>query len=94
IKPLTYSGKYEEFNTQNNWVTKLPKNSDGSVTIPVGYYFCMGDNRNDSLDCRNFGPLATTSCIGVVETILYKGNIFNTILTWLAGLNTSEAVIK
>ena len=63
----------------------------GSIIIPDGYFFAMGDNRNVSDDCCNFGPLPNSSCIGVVEYILPRGNIFNTFFNWVADLKDQQA---
>lgn len=34
------------------------------TTIPDGYIFCMGDNRNHSADCRAFGPIPLDFVVG------------------------------
>lgn len=88
---MTSITKYNHFISQSNWATKAQINIDGSITIPEGYYFAMGDNRNVSDDCCNFGPLPNSSCIGVVEYILPRGNIFNTFFNWVADLKDQQA---
>lgn len=45
-------------------------NADGmdtpniDVYVKDGYIFCMGDNRNNSRDCRNFGQVSLDNVIG------------------------------
>lgn len=46
----------------------LPESMDTpdlTITLKANEYFCMGDNRNHSTDCRAFGPIS-------YENILYK----------------------
>lgn len=37
-----------------------------AYTVPEGYFFCMGDNRNNSLDSRYLGPFPESSFVGKV----------------------------
>jgi signal peptidase I len=39
---------------------------DLSLVVPAGSVFVAGDNREHSLDSRQFGPLPTSSIIGKV----------------------------
>jgi signal peptidase I len=36
----------------------------GAFRIPEGHYFCMGDNRDNSLDCRFWGPVPADYVVG------------------------------
>lgn len=42
--------------------------------IPPGMCYVLGDNRNNSNDSRNFGPVALGSILGVVEYIYLPGD--------------------
>jgi signal peptidase I len=41
-------------------------------TIPKGEYFMMGDNRSDSYDSRDWGPIAGNTIIGRVFLIVWR----------------------
>ena len=65
-------------------------NADGSVTIPKGYFFFLGDNRGESWDGSEVGPLSTNRILGVVDTIVPNGTLLNTILKEVFGLKLND----
>ena len=48
----------EPFGTGLPWALQQP------YTVPAGSYFMMGDNRTDSGDSRDFGPIARGQLVG------------------------------
>lgn len=86
INPMTDVGKANAFGSQFGWTVKLDKAEDGSVTIPEGFMFFTGDNRDVSYDCRTFGPVETKACIGVVEQILNKNNFWNKLFSAISSI--------
>ncbi|MBR4270685.1 MAG: signal peptidase I [Clostridia bacterium] len=85
--------KYEAFITQNDWLywkgeraDMVRRQADGSITIPSGCMFCMGDNRLDSYDSRNFGPVPVEWCEGIVENVLLRDTFMNYLLSSIYGI--------
>ncbi|HPE29390.1 MAG TPA: signal peptidase I [Candidatus Mcinerneyibacteriales bacterium] len=50
----------------------IPRDNFGPVTVPEGYYFMMGDNRDDSHDSRFFGPVSRQKVIGTPLLIYFS----------------------
>ena len=46
--------------------------------VPEGHIFVCGDNRNNSLDSRNFGSVPTSLVVGNLSLRLYPFNKFDT----------------
>lgn len=87
VQPMTSSSKAAAFYSQSGWTHKITPNDDGSITIPENMLFFMGDNRNDSYDCRNFGPVCMVGVTGVVESILPKDSFWNQVFGLLNFFN-------
>ncbi|MBR7928317.1 signal peptidase I [Aerococcaceae bacterium zg-ZUI334] len=51
----------------------------GSITIPEGYYFVMGDNRPQSGDSRQFGLVPIDSIQGIAEWTYFPIEAFGSI---------------
>lgn len=47
--------------------------------VPEGYVFCMGDNRTNSMDCRDFGCVPLEKIEGIVKFRFWPLNVFGKI---------------
>ena len=51
----------------------------GPAEIPEGKIFVMGDNRNNSDDSRNFGPIDADAVVGHAFLLIWPPNDFDTL---------------
>lgn len=49
------------------------------ITIPENHVFAMGDNRSQSSDCREFGPVPMDDVVGKVVYRLFPVSVFGAI---------------
>ena len=69
------TGKYESYTWRG-----YELNADGSITILDGFFFALGDNRENSLDSSEVGPFLREHVIGVAATIEKNGSFMNNFL--------------
>lgn len=58
---------------------KFPPNYDQELEIPEGYVFCVGDNRDRSLDSRYFGLIPVNKVEGTASFRLFPFDKFGNI---------------
>ncbi len=62
----THPGGFVPDSNLVNGETSTTNNAPISITIPVNDVYVLGDNRADSLDSREFGPLPMSAVLGKV----------------------------
>jgi len=50
----------------------VPQVRMGPRRVPEGYLFCLGDNRNGSVDSRDYGPVSRERYLGRVLYVIWS----------------------
>jgi signal peptidase I len=56
------------------YIRQTPRYEMPAFQVPAGYYFVMGDNRNDSNDSHAWGPVDAHRIIGKAMVIFWPLN--------------------
>ena len=74
-EPLKHEyGPYEDFKWDGKPITQAEyqaENTKPTEPLPAAQYMMMGDNRNDSSDSTNWGPLAAHRLVGRAQIIFW-----------------------
>jgi signal peptidase I len=54
------------------WSAQQPQLADTDVTVPAGQVYVLGDNRDQSVDSRNFGTVAMPDVVGRVRQVWFS----------------------
>lgn len=68
--------KLEEEYLQENVITEAKNTNLVDFTVPAGYIFAMGDNRTQSMDCREFGCIPIDKIESKVLIRFWPLNLF------------------
>ncbi|MBS4461118.1 signal peptidase I [Aerococcaceae bacterium zg-B36] len=64
----------------------------GSITIPEGYYFVMGDNRPQSGDSRQFGLVPIESIQGIAEWTYFPIKAFGSVERYQLNYDATQII--